>query len=72
MYIHSTLEEEERHVLLHIRCNVYQFYSFLFLSIYESIKELSALHILTTRYIFYFNEFYDMCKRIRSQSYLQR
>ena len=72
MYIHSALEEEERYVLQHIRFNDYQFYSFLFLSISETIKDLSTLHILTTCYISYFNEFYDMCKQMRFQSYLQR
>ena len=62
MYIHSSLEEEEGRVLQHIRCNAYPFYSFLFLSTYETTKDLSTLHILTTCYIFYFYEFYDMCK----------
>jgi hypothetical protein len=66
MYIHSALEEE------HIRCNVYLFYSFLFLSISETIQDLSTLHILTTCQVFYFNEFYDVCKQMRFQSYLQR
>jgi hypothetical protein len=28
--IHSALEEKDRHMLQHIRCNAYQFYSFFF------------------------------------------
>jgi len=66
MYIHRALEEK------HIRCNAYQLYSFLFLSISETIKDLSTLHVLTTCHVFYFNEFYDKCKQMRFQSYLQR
>jgi len=65
MYIHSALEEEDRHVLQHIRCNAYPFYSYLFLSISETIKHLSTLHSLTTCYISYFNYFYNMCKQMR-------
>jgi hypothetical protein len=62
MYIHSALEEEDRHVLQHIRCNADQFYSFLFVSISENTKDVSTPHILTTCYTLYFNDCYDMCK----------
>jgi len=60
--IHSALEEKVRCMLQRIRCNAYQFYSFLILLISKFIivKDLTTLHILPTFYIFCFDEFYDI------------
>jgi len=51
--IHSALEDRDRHVLQHIKCNANHFYSFFFIFIIPKIilvKYLSTLHILPLFY----------------------
>jgi hypothetical protein len=58
---HSALEEHERRLLQHIRCNAHHFYSYLFLFVLKIIALKTFLYfiVLSILYTFISIKFYD-------------